>query len=864
MAGSFVRRLVFCALVFLCANRVAANDSAAALIKRVVPGYADQFIVESIAPENGKDVFEIESRAGKIVLRGNNGVSVGSALGWYLKYSCNCQLSWCGDQMNLPATLPAVTEKVRIVSPYKYRYYFNYCTLGYSAPWWDWNRWEREIDWMALNGINMPLAITGQEAAWRAALRQFKMSDEQISSYLTGPAFLPWHFMANLDGHGGPLPASWIDSHQELGRKIADRERELGMTPVLQGFAGHIPEAFKTLYPQAKFHQLDNWTLFPGTCMLDPQDPLFEKFALAFMTEQEKLFGSTRFFAADPFHENKATFATDDFRTITGERVLAAMKKFDPQAVWVMQSWSMQKPVVKNIPVGGLLVLDLWSDYGSRRVSTKGFYGHPYVWCMLHNFGQNPELFGKLDVIASGPIETLKDSTINPPSGVGLGMEGINQNYIVYDLMTEMAFHSEKFDVAQWVRNYVKRRYGKDDSKQQEAWRLLSESVYAIPQTVGHAIPSGLSTRPSLGALSAMNVEAKLFGYDPLKLLNAWELLNESADGACPQTLLYDLADIGRQNLANLSRQLRLEVLQAYKANDKEKLHLTGQRYLELLADMDRLLATKSEFLLGPWVESAKAWGTNDAERKLYAYNAKNIVTSWTSPEQDDLHEYARKEWAGLIRDYYAPRWALLFSQMEKSLGQTFDSKKFLQDVILLERAWLDSTNSYSTVPSGDTVAISRELFAKYRTKMEQTFRRECPSLTTDCKVTATGSKDSNSLRQINDGFSSDPKRHSAIDPEKDEPVWWQVDFAKSVPVGRVVVVPYFGDGRSYGYIVQISTDGKKWQKVADCPDNKVPATAQGYSCSFAPQKIRYLRVTLTHNSANKARHLVELLAFPE
>lgn len=45
--------------------------------------------------------------------------------------------------------------------------------LGYfvfysdSYAWWGWERWEKEIDWMALQGINLPLAFNGQEAIWK-------------------------------------------------------------------------------------------------------------------------------------------------------------------------------------------------------------------------------------------------------------------------------------------------------------------------------------------------------------------------------------------------------------------------------------------------------------------------------------------------------------------------------------------------------------------------------------------------------------------------------------------------------------------------------------------------------------------------
>lgn len=40
-----------------------------------------------------------------------------------------------------------------------------------TFAWWDWERWEKEIDWMALQGINMPLAFTGQEAIWQKVFK---------------------------------------------------------------------------------------------------------------------------------------------------------------------------------------------------------------------------------------------------------------------------------------------------------------------------------------------------------------------------------------------------------------------------------------------------------------------------------------------------------------------------------------------------------------------------------------------------------------------------------------------------------------------------------------------------------------------
>ena len=107
--------------------------AAAALVARVLPGRAGEFAVEIIPAADGKDVFEVESAGGTIVLRGNNGVSVASALNWYLKEVCHAQLSWCGDQLNLPAQLPPVPAKVRTVCLHKHRVMFNYCTLSYTC-----------------------------------------------------------------------------------------------------------------------------------------------------------------------------------------------------------------------------------------------------------------------------------------------------------------------------------------------------------------------------------------------------------------------------------------------------------------------------------------------------------------------------------------------------------------------------------------------------------------------------------------------------------------------------------------------------------------------------------------------------------
>lgn len=107
------------------------------LIERVTPGYSDQFKLELIEPVEGMDAYEISSDGDKVVLKGNNPVAIATAFNQYLKYTCNVHISWLGNRLDLPEKLPLPTETIKNTINGKYRVYMNYCTVSYSAAWWD-------------------------------------------------------------------------------------------------------------------------------------------------------------------------------------------------------------------------------------------------------------------------------------------------------------------------------------------------------------------------------------------------------------------------------------------------------------------------------------------------------------------------------------------------------------------------------------------------------------------------------------------------------------------------------------------------------------------------------------------------------
>ena len=836
-----------------------APRAARGLVQRLLPKHADQFVFEVIPPVSGRDVFEIESRQGRIVIRGNSGISMATGLNWYLKHHCRCHVSWCGNQLSLPDPLPTVQPKVRRVTWARYRYFLNYCCFGYSLPWWDWDQWQTLIDWMALNGINVPLSVTGQEAVWQSVCKRLEMSDEQITQFLAGPPYLPFQWMGCLDGWGGPLPQSWIDGHEELQKKILVRQRELGMTPILQGFTGHVPAAVAEKHPDAKLHRIE-WIEWQ-THLLDPLDPLFPKIARLFMEEQTKRFGTDHLYAADTFIE--MTPPSGDLKELAdlSKAIYDGMAKTDPQAVWVLQGWTFSfkrsfwtqpriQAFLEAVDDDQMLVLDLFCETRPMWSETEAFCGKPWLWCNVQNFGGTVFWGGAAPRMNQNPHAARGDTKGGQLAGLGFVNEGMGYNPVLYDLMYETAWRTEPVDLDQWIGDYAHHRYGRPNDAARRAWQLLKNTVYTAP----YRTRSIIDTVPTLNP-------ARFVPYNNVHLAQAWEVLLEASDdlgGA--DAYRFDLVNLSRQVLSNHAADLHHEVVKAYKAKDREAFAQASQRFLQLIRELDELVATRDEFLLGRCLEDAKRWGTTDAERDRFEWNARRVLTLWgQGPRIDD---YARKEWSGMFAGYYLKRWEWFFDELARSLKEDkpLDHEAFNEKLREWMAHWSDQHETYPTEPRGDSVAVSRKLWSKY----SKAFEPDSLSLTTGKPVTCSFALPPYPAHLANDGWTRNTDGFWATDVTRDKAAWWQVDLQKPTPVGRVVVIGYFGDKRFYGFTVETSLDGKTWTTAADRRKNQELSTAEGYTCRFDPHSTRYIRITMPHNSANTGRHLVEVMAYEE
>lgn len=727
------------------------------MIGRIAPGNNNKFKIELQSAD--RDFFELSQSGNKVCIKGNTWVNIASGLNWYLKHYVGVHLSWNNMRANLPTTLPRVPRPERHETDLRLRYDFNYCTFSYSMAFWDWSRWEREIDWMALHGVNMPLAIVGEEVVWRNMLLRLGYSKEEIGRFIAGPAFLAWWAMNNLEGWGGPLPESWYNQQETLQKRILQRERAWGMEPVLPGYSGMVPhDAKQKLGLDAT--PGGSWNGYVRPANLSPTDPQFDRIANLYYKELARLYGKAKFYSMDPFHE-ASDDATLDYGK-AGQKLLATMKRTNKDAVWVLQGWNEnpRQDMLDALPEGDVIVLDLFSEcspkFGAPSIGWRpdGYGRHNWLFCLLENFGGNMGLHGRMDQLienfklATSPNTNLQNARKHL-KGMGFTPEGIGNNPIMFELMSELVWRTdelsksekpEEFTKETWTRNYVKARYGMNDPVVQQAWQVLIKSIYNCPagniqQGAHESIFDG---RPSLNNFQVKSWSKMRNYYDPNATLEAARLMTSVADQyRGNDNFEYDLVDIVRQAMDDQARQQYLRTIADYNGFDRKAFSQDSARFLNMLLAQDKLLGTRREFRLGHWIEQARSLGTTPEEKNQYEWNARVQITTWgnrTCADDGGLRDYAHKEWQGLLKDFYFVRWHTYLDALSKQMahnsradfqflnkdnvtGKTMGELMQLAmpiapsiDWYAIEEPWTLQHNTYSSAPEGNSVDVAKEV----------------------------------------------------------------------------------------------------------------------------------------------------------
>ncbi|MCY0936545.1 alpha-N-acetylglucosaminidase [Streptomyces sp. H34-S4] len=694
--------------------RVFDAAPARASLRRLLPRHAGQFTLVS-DPGAGPDGFTVSGTAGAITVRGSTGATLLTGVGWYLQHVAGADIGWPGDSIGmLPAELPAVPAPVTRSALVAHRYALNDTDDGYSGPYRTFEEHQRQIDLLALHGINEVFVQVGAEYPYYRALQRFGYTAEELREWIPGPGHQSWWLLQNLSGFGGPVSEELMRGRAELGGKIADQLRSLGMTPVLPGYFGTVPPSFAERNPGAATVPQGDWAGFDRPDWLDPVSPPFARLAAAYYAEQRAVFGDSSMYRMSPLHEGGLTGSVD-VKAAAGA-VQQALWAAHPGALWAVLGWQDDptKELLSGVDTSKLLILDGLSDRYNRLDRETRWGGAPYAIGSIYNFGGHTTIGANTSVW----IDRFQSWRAKPDSaltGIAYLPEATGTNPAAFDLFTDLAWEPGPVDQQKWFADFAGRRYGAPDAEAAAAWDELRKGPYSTSSGLWSESQDSLfSARPSLTAAGSAYWSPKGMRYPAGSVRRALDHLLKVDPGLRGSSAYrFDLVDTARQVLANHSRVLLPRIKAAYEAKDLALFRELTADWAHREKQLDELVGSDPNFLLGSWLSAARAHGADEAEQDRYEYDARSVLSVWgrqSTSEGGHLHDYANREWSGLISELYARRWSSYFASLDEALVRQAAPKAI--DWHTFEDGWARLTTRHPARPTGDPYALATAIAA--------------------------------------------------------------------------------------------------------------------------------------------------------
>lgn len=687
------------------------NEVYGIIKRRLGEEYLHWFVFELAPNPTGKiyDYFKITVQNGKVKISANQGVNLCAGLNYYLKNYCGVAISQVGDQAEMPQNIVLPQIDVYKETKAKERYSYNYCTLSYTMAFWGEDEWRRELDWLALNGVNLVLDITGLEEVWRRFLKSLGYTHGEIKKFIAGPGYYAWAYMANLTGFLGPVHDSWFYDRTALARKNHRIMRTLGMRPVLQGYSGMVPCDILLHDSKAEIVPQGTWGAFQRPHMLRTTSPCFKKYAALFYKAQKEVYGPySHYYATDPFHEGG--IVADLKPREIAVCVLNSMLEFDKDAVWVIQSWQQNPTSELLAGIGEVengrdhaLILDLWADKNPNyKNGSEGRHAHgyspefdstPWVFCMLSNFGGRLGAYGELSKLAKElPLAFNNAKCIK---GIGITPEATENNPLMYDFFFESIWRDDAdgimpdFDLNKWVEAYADRRSGTINLNVRNAFKTFIKTAYnggiheGSPECV-------INARPALEIKKASTWGGCTVTYDKTEFKEGVRLLLKDFDKLKDSpAYIYDCVTFLQQVLSNDAQDCHQRLIEAYRNKDLPTFNKEADCILNIIDNMEKVTANSPYYRLDRWINYARNLGKNADEfsRWLYELNARTLITTWGGYyecEVGELHDYSNRQWSGILGDYCKKRWVKFIGELRNEL----EGKPFISDYSWFEFEW--------------------------------------------------------------------------------------------------------------------------------------------------------------------------------
>ena len=651
-------------------SQITLASSRDQVAKRVIARVAGKDVAKKvnikITPnKKSNPAYKYHAENGKLFLEATDPVAACRGFYDYVRNNNMGMVGWRGAVLRIPKKLPN-SEETDLTSPFKFNQMYNVVTAGYSFPYWNWKRWEHELDWMALHGYNMILDPVATEAIAERVWLKLGLTQQEIDDFVCGPAHAPWHRMGNIAKVDGPLPKAWHKDQIALQHKLLKRMKALKITPVFQGFAGFVPYGMKRLYPNEKYyvtHWNGGFSHERAPIYIMPDSKLYKKLLTMYIKEWEKEFGKGKYYLIDTFNELKKMPGKEgqsmvDIMSEYGRNLSSMLAKINPNAVWALQGWifsyqgdiwtpEVVKALLSKVPDDKMLIFDMmgvWRKY-------KGFYGKPWIYGMITNMGGRTPYTGDFNLYIRGPQSVIDTKEKGNNVGNSNHSEGVETNEVIFELIADTGWETN-IDIDKWLKKYCINRYGACPEKMYEVWMYLKNNEYSHQRWGSFAGWQQGRPKDNKRFSQGFFENTKKFLSMHKKFKNSPFYQDDAVEMAS-----FVLSQKADEFLDAANKALSVDDLDAYKKNKSR-----GIKYL-LLAD--RLLASHSLYRLERWVDFAKSHSKDKALQEYYEENAKRIITSWGPP----VNDYSARVWSGLIRDFYVPRIEAYLKSKEDGTG---------------------------------------------------------------------------------------------------------------------------------------------------------------------------------------------------
>ena len=687
---------------------------------RVTPANCQFINVSLVQKQTSLEFFKLNTHNSSVgtnlLIKGSSKTAVISGLNYYLRVHCNTTLTEFGLSHETFKIVQLNGTVYQILNELTH-FYGNICAYSYSYWAWNWDMWEKHIDWIAFRGFNMIFVPTGIEYVNLQMFKMLGLHEKEIYEFFNGPAYLAWSRMGNMKNFTAPLTPEFINFQTSLHKNISRRFNELGAKVVIPGFSGFVPRELMQLYNKTNFNDVSCWNGFKKeySCLvqIDPTKELYRTIGNVYMKILLKTFQSNHFYAVDMFNENTPKNTSLQYLQSCGKNTVSLIKSADPHGVWLLQGWTFGydpfwesarvESYLKHVENSDIVILDMFAEVNPTWNRTQSFYGKPFIWSVVNNFGGNTVINGNIRKTLEGFNLALKDSL----SLIGFGFmpEGIYENTIFLDAVMQFTtLHNYDQSLlnpsefyAEWKNRVSYYRYS--DYKGSIVTNI-ADKLYSGDSKGSFPDNSFVYQQPGFHMLFKPTSEMS----DTIEiLLNYLEIIHHKQVTEFSKIFFYDMSSVLQSYVDHLFYKNYEQLVSAYEKRDINLLTSCAGimiKTIQLLDEAFSLLHLKSLPCYQSDMESF-ALLIKDNPMKL-SQNLRLQLTTWGY--DNEVLDYAFKLWSGLLDQYYKRRWETFFEFLQLSLLEDtpFDDKGYKVRVTEVERTFVTEGVSESCIPWGE------------------------------------------------------------------------------------------------------------------------------------------------------------------